>query len=65
MHRHALIKIIDFEHDHVTVSLERPEVVLFVRVVRVAKVVEHRSHVATFETARLRRGQTFDPLSHV
>ena len=42
MHRHALIQTIDFEHDHVTVSLERPEVVLFVRVVRVTKIVEHR-----------------------
>ena len=36
------IEIIDLEHDHVTVSLERPKVVLLVRVVGVAKVVEHR-----------------------
>ena len=37
-----VIEIIDLEHDHVTIGLERPKVVLLVRVVRVAKVVEHR-----------------------
>ena len=42
MHRQVLIEVIDLEHDHVTVGLERPKVVFLVRVVRMAKVVKHR-----------------------
>jgi hypothetical protein len=42
MSRHGLIVIIDLEHDDVAVHVKCPKVVLFVRVIGVAKVVEHR-----------------------
>jgi hypothetical protein len=37
----ALVEIIDLEKDRLAVSFERAKIVLFVRVVGVAKVVEH------------------------
>jgi hypothetical protein len=37
--------IIDLEHDHVTIGLERAKVVFLVRVVRVTKVVEDRDRL--------------------
>ena len=42
MHRQLSIKIIDLEHDHLTVGFERPEVVFFVRVVGVTEIVKDR-----------------------
>ena len=36
VHGHALIEVIDFEHDRVTVGLERPKIVFLVRVIGVA-----------------------------
>ena len=42
MHQDALIKIIDLEHDDVPVNVERAKVVLLVRVVRMAEVIEDR-----------------------
>jgi hypothetical protein len=42
VHRQVLVVIIDFEHHGVPIHVKRPEVVFLVRVVRVAKVVEHR-----------------------
>jgi hypothetical protein len=49
VHRHGLIEVIDFEHDGVPIGLERPKVVLFVRVVGVAK----SSNTAMVLTIRL------------
>ena len=42
VHRDALIEVIDLEKDPVAICIERAKVVFFVRVVRMAKVVEHR-----------------------
>src|SRR5262249_16606020 len=40
--REGLVVVVDLEIDRVTIGFERSKVVLFVRIVGVAKVVEHR-----------------------
>jgi hypothetical protein len=40
-----MIEIIDLEHDHVAIGFERSKVVFLMRVVGVAKVVEHRDRL--------------------
>ena len=45
MARDGLVEVIDLEKDPVAVDFEWPKVVFLIRVVRVAKVVEHRDRL--------------------
>jgi hypothetical protein len=56
VHRHALIVIIDLEHDSMLIHVERAKVVFLIRIVRVAKVVEHRDR----PSLRQQRGVIFN-----
>jgi hypothetical protein len=56
--RHGLIEIIDLEHDGMPIDIKRAKVVLFVRIVRVAKVIEHRDRLDDPSTASAPRAAT-------